>query len=85
MTDTVERTRFWSSDEGSSTCIQFRTDRRPAVWIHTNIGWIPVGNTPPALEQAEHFAENIAMGYNLTERDEAHARFMAGWDESLEA
>ena len=39
-----DRTRYWASDHGSDTAVQFRTDVEPEVWMHTNMGWVPIGN-----------------------------------------
>jgi hypothetical protein len=77
------RTRFWDRPDGiTSTAVQFRTDADPMVHLHTNIGWVPIGNTPKDIAEAEKFAEECAVGYNLIERDQAHARYMAGWNDS---
>lgn len=61
------RTRLWESESGSSTCVQFRTDVKPMVWMHTNLGWVPIGNAPEDEKEAETFAEDVAAGYNLVE------------------
>ena len=63
----LPRTRLWQSDSGSSTCVQFRTDADPMVFLHTNLGWVPIGNTPEGDEEAEAFAVSMAEGYGLVE------------------
>ena len=73
-------TRAWAS-EGSSTIVQFRTDEDPMVWMHTNIGWVPIGNAPKDdADKAEQFAEKTALSYGLREVDAAEAARIAGWD-----
>ena len=80
--DTEHRTRAWESASGSSTIVQFRTDIDGApVWMHTNIGWIPIGNAPEELGAAEDFAVKAAAGYGLEESPEWRAEELAGWDE----
>jgi len=79
MNTKTERTRFWSSPD-TTTCIQFRTDTDPKVWIHTNLGWVPIGNTPDDAGAAEAFAVDVAAGYKLEEASEDTARYMAGWE-----
>ena len=76
------RTRFWRHDNfpHSSTAIQFRTDAAPYVWMHSNVGWIPIGNSPIDVGDAERFAEEAAVSYELEEAGEHEARVMAGWD-----
>ncbi len=74
------RTRLWESETGSSTAVQFRTDREPMVWMHTNLGWIAIGNAPTDQAEAEKFAEECAAGYGLKESTGARAYFMAGFD-----
>lgn len=73
-----ERTRLWIG-ENTTTAVQFRTDVEPRVHLHTNMGWIPIA--PEDDLEPERQAEAIAVGYELTEADEALARYMAGWDE----
>ncbi len=73
------RTRFWSNPDGcSSTCVQVRDDAQPMVHLHTNMGWVPIGNAPKTYHEAEKFAEEIAKGYGLEEADEEQAIYMAG-------
>lgn len=73
----MTRTRFWCDPMWlSSTCVQFRADTKPMVWLHTNIGWIPVGNTPETEKEAESFAIGLAEGYNLTEANQGLAQYM---------
>ena len=72
------KTRFWDSDQGSSTCVQYRDDAEPMVWMHTNLGWVPIGNSPEDAGEAEAFAVETAKGYGLVERDNDTARAMAG-------
>lgn len=72
------RTRLWESDHGSSTAVQFRTDGECPVWLHTNLGWTPVG--VPEGEDPEDYAEGLAESYRLTEQPEGRARYMAGLD-----
>lgn len=70
------RTRLWLGHH-TSTAVQFRNDVEeddPMVWMHTNLGWIPVGNSVGLTEQeAEKLAVGIAGGYNLEEQDEETA------------
>lgn len=72
------RTRYWYSDQGSSTAVQFRTDADPMVYLHCNLGWVPIGNAPRDEAGAELFAEEIAAGYRLVESDAELALEMAG-------
>lgn len=75
------RTRYWDNPEGaSSTAVQFRDDTTPMVWMHTNLGWIQVGNSPTDVDEAESFAAKLAQGYGLEERSLRYARYMAGDD-----
>ncbi len=74
------KTRFWSSDEGSSTCVQWRDDTDPPVWLHTNLGWVQVNVDAPHVAD-EAFAVTLAEGYGLTERSEEYARGMLGGEE----
>ena len=72
------RTRLWEDPEGlSSTCVQFRTDTKPMVWVNTNMGWVPISNTPKDEKEAEQFAEEIATGYHLEESSPERAQYMA--------
>ena len=73
------RTRLWNSENGSNTCVQFRTDSKPMVWVHSNIGWLGMGNTPENEAEAEKFAEETAEGYGLVETTPEEALYMAGW------
>lgn len=75
------RTRLWESNGGSSTCVQFRTDTEPKVWLHTNLGWVPIGNSPAEESEAEKFAVELADGYQLVEADQDRAEYFAGMDE----
>lgn len=74
------RTRYWESEGVSTTAVQFRDDTEPMVHIHTNMGWVAVGNAPKDVVGAEKFAEDIARGYHLTETTEEQALYMAGGD-----
>lgn len=76
----VVRTRFWSGDM-TSTAIQFRDDVEVPVWMHTNIGWVPVSNSSKqemTLEESEKLAEDLAISYELTERSPETAWRMLG-------
>lgn len=76
------KTRYWDRSDGlSSTAVQFRTDTDPMVFFHTNIGWVPIGNTPKDATGAEEFAEKLASGYGLTEANQTQAIYMLGEDE----
>ena len=70
------KTRLWMGNN-TSTAVQFRNDvseGEPMVWMHTNLGWVPVGNSVGMSEQeAEDLAVKIAKGYSLEEQDEATA------------
>lgn len=70
------RTRLWMG-HNTSTAVQFRNDTEegdPMVWMHTNLGWVPVGNSVGMSEkEAEELAVKIAAGYNLEEQDEETA------------
>lgn len=72
------KTRLWESTSGSSTCVQFRTDAEPYVFLHSNIGWVPIGNTPDDVIAAEKFAEEIADGYDLVESSSKRSHHMLG-------
>ena len=72
------KTRAWESDEGSSTIVQFRSDVHPHVWMNTNMGWVPIGNAPAGLREAESFAETMAKDYGLTETHPDRSRWLAG-------
>lgn len=78
-----QRTRLWLAEDHphTSTGVQFRTDVEPKVWMHTNIGWVPIGNAPRDEAEAEAFAIEIAEGYDLMEMPEERARYMAGWED----
>jgi hypothetical protein len=80
MYNYVKKTRAWNSPE-TNTIVQFRTDVSPFIYLHTNVGWIPVGNCPSNPEKAEKMAEDIAKGYNLTETTQEFAKHLAGWRE----
>jgi hypothetical protein len=76
------RTRYWHDFAGlSSTAVQFRDDADPMVFLHTNLGWVPIGNTPPDATGAERFAEEVAASYKLSEASQAVATYMAGCDD----
>lgn len=60
------RTRLWESPNGSST------------WLHSNLGWLPISNTPADELTAEQFAEQTAAGYGLVESTKERANQMAG-------
>lgn len=76
------RTRYWHHPDGmSSTAIQFRDDTQPMVHMHTNLGWVPIGNAPTDATGAEAFAEQIAGNYGLSEGSPALATYMAGEEE----
>ena len=49
------------------------------VWVHSNIGWLGMGNTPENEAEAEKFAEETAEGYGLVETTPEEALYMAGW------
>jgi hypothetical protein len=77
-----KRTRLWKSEDGfSTTRVQFRTDCDPMVWMFTNIGWMPVGNSPDDVDAAESFATEVAEGYKLVECCEEEAHYFAGWED----
>jgi len=78
---TTRRTRAWASESGTTTVVQFRNDQIPMVWLHANLGWMPIGNTPKDEAAAEKFAEEIADSYGLVEVDEKEAEWYAGWIE----
>jgi hypothetical protein len=71
------KTRYWSNDEGNNG-VQFRNDASPMVWIATNIGWLPISNSPEDEQEAEAFAEKLAKGYGYDERSSEYALYMAG-------
>jgi len=72
-------TRLWEAEpERSSTAIQFNSEATPKVWMHTNIGWIPIGNSPKDNDEAERFAEDTAKEYGLEESTQERAKYMAG-------
>ena len=50
------------------------------VYVHSNIGWLPIGNTPKDAVEAEDFAVKLAKGYNLTECSQEMANYMLGED-----
>lgn len=52
--------------------LQFRTDVRPFVWLRTNLGWVPIGNTP----------DTEPAGHGREEAPPERARYMAGWAET---
>lgn len=75
------RTRFWSSRSGTTTCLQLRDDSDPPLWLHCNIGWVPLGNAKGlSYDAATPLAEQVAKGYDLEEADEETALEMAGGD-----
>lgn len=67
------RTRLWMG-EHTTTAVQFRTDvaeDEARVWLHCNLGWIPIGNSIGLSEtEAEQLAVDAAAGYKLTEASE---------------
>lgn len=67
------RTRSWRS-VGSQVAIQFRTDRPNKVWLHTDLGWVPLSNAPDDEQGAEDFAVKMAADCELDEDDETTAR-----------
>lgn len=76
------KTRYWHHEDGmSSTAVQFRDDADPMVHLHTNMGWVPIGNTPKDVKDAEVFAEQLATGYNLQEANKDVAVYMLGLDD----
>ena len=77
MSKTAVRTRLWMNEEGS-TAVQFRTDTEYPVWLHTNIGWLNLGNGPTDHTQAERYAVDLAQGYELTEMSQDVARRFLG-------
>jgi hypothetical protein len=62
------RNRFWGS-ETSSTAVMFMPLEDPKVWLHTNIGWVPIGNTPENAAEAEQMAIDLAKNYFLEEKE----------------
>ena len=72
------KTRLWESDCGSNTMVQFRTDSDPMVFIHSNIGWLPIGNAPKTAAEAEKFAAETAEGYDLIEASTEKAEYFLG-------
>ena len=75
------KTRLWKA-ESSNTMIQFRTDAEPLVWMHTNMGWLPLGNSPTDHDEAEKFAAEAAEGYNLKETSSEVAEYFLGSKEN---
>lgn len=73
------RTRAWESEGESSTIVQFRNDQKPMVWLYSNLGWVPIGNTPEDEKGAEAFAEHVADSYGLVEVPTERAEWLAGW------
>lgn len=73
----MTKVRCWES-ELTSTVVQFRTDADPMVYLHTNLGWVPIGNTPKDPKEAEKFAEECARGYDLQESKKSRAYWLAG-------
>lgn len=71
------KTRLWTNQE-RTTLVQFRTDSKPMVWIHTNIGWLACGNAPEDEKEAEQFAQEIANGWNLKEASHEMAIYFLG-------
>ena len=72
-------TRLWETgNPDGGTAIQYNNEATPKVWMHTNIGWIPIGNAPEEDKAAEEFAEETAKGYELTESSQSRAKYMAG-------
>ena len=75
------RTRFWEDENRmSSTAVQVRDDATPMVYLHSNIGWIPIGNSPDTYEASMEFAEDLAKNYGLVERSQEVAFWMLGVD-----
>lgn len=74
------KTRFWDS-ETSSTAVQFRDDTTPMIWMHTNIGWVPLNGTPHFPEEASECAESLAKHYGLEEASQEKALYMLGEEE----
>jgi hypothetical protein len=75
----VKKTRAWYNPGVTDTIVQFRTDVTPFIYIHSNVGWLPIGNCPSDPEKAEKLAERTAKGYNLIEAPEDYAKHLAGW------
>lgn len=62
------KNRFWGS-ETSSTAVMFMPKEDPKVFLHTNLGWVPIGNTPEDEVEALSFAMDIALSYKLEEKE----------------
>lgn len=74
------RTLAWHDSSGASnTIIQVRDDTTPYVWMHTNIGWVPIGNAPEQYEQAVDFALAFAKEHELEEMPMSLALYFAGY------
>jgi hypothetical protein len=73
------KTRYWINSEGNKG-VQFRTDLDVMVWMATNIGWIPLNDSPKNEQDAERYAEKLAKSYSYKETSQDFANYMAGWD-----
>jgi hypothetical protein len=73
-----KKTRVWKSSK-SNKIVQFRTDVSPFVYIHSDVGWMPLGNCPSDPEKAEAFAEKYAKSHKLAETSKEYAESIAGW------
>ena len=60
--------------------VQVRDDILPMVHVHSNIGWLPIGNAPEDWDAAVAMAERLARGYGLEESSQSRALWMAGAD-----
>lgn len=70
-------TRAWTS-KTTPTVVLWRKDIQPMVWLCTNAGWIPIGNTPEDSDAAESFAEEMAEEYQLAECHHSEALYLVG-------
>lgn len=71
------KTRIWHN-RNSTTMVQFISTANPKVYLQTNIGWLPIGNTPENDDEAQKFAEDCAVSYGLVEGSQEMANYFAG-------
>lgn len=79
-----QRPRAWSDPEGcSSTIVLYdphvdRPDLGPRIYMHTNLGWVPLGFDVHDARGPEIVAEELGKGYGLQEVSESKARWLSG-------
>lgn len=72
----VVRPRAWADPEGCSSTIVLLDEG--SIFLHTNMGWVPVGLQTYDPRGEEVVAEEMAKGYELEEVSEERAWWLSG-------